>query len=319
MLDGVDGYYTVTVMRTKDGITQDVVSIDSDSDSEYFQGVSSSLTRVTLTQALLESEGPSLDTDYTYTADVTVSYGDDASQNRRITGIKIPVKESDPSKVQPSVTAKVKGKLDVLRPGSEILLTPTFKNVYNVDLSNPDHVTLMFLRKEGKDTYDEVPEGLFTAEVNETGTAYRIRMNPGFGVNYKKDKFVVGIVVKDPADSGRWAPIKTPVNLPLTMGKVKVTQSSKTVTLLKRDKNSSAVFTLGTTDPALKIAAVQITNDKLGLYKLTELGSGQYAVSCTSRMLLAPAKGPTLKLAVTLAGNNSGKPNATISLAVKFA
>ena len=32
VLDGVDGYYTVTVMRTKDGITQDVVSIDSDSD-----------------------------------------------------------------------------------------------------------------------------------------------------------------------------------------------------------------------------------------------------------------------------------------------
>jgi hypothetical protein len=233
--------------------------------------------------------------------------------------VKIPIKSSDPAKVPLTVTAKAKGKIDVLRPDSAIVLTPTIKNGYGFDLSDPNQVRLEFLRKVDKTTYEAAPGGLFTAEVNEAGTAFEIRMNPGFGVDYKKDKFAVRISVRDPADSNRMAQIKTPVNLPLTMGKAKITQSTKTLTLLKRDKNSSAEFTLGTTDPALKITSVQITNDKLGLYKLTELGTGQYAISYSGRMLAAPKKGTTLKLAVTLAGNNTGKPNATVSLAIKFA
>ena len=284
---------------------------------EYFKAVNSGLTRITLTQDMLDSLGVYLNTEDTFTADVTVSYGPDPSQTRTVTGVKIPVKLSDPEKMKPKVTAKAKGKIDVLRPDSEILLTPTFKNMYSVDLSDTDLVRLTFLRKIAGG-YETAPAGLFTAEVDESGTAYRIRMTPGYGVDYKKDKFFVNVSVPDPWGYNRIGMPK-PVALPLTMGSAKVTQSTKTVTLLKRDRNSSAEFTLATTDPALKIASVQITNDKAGLYALTEIGSGQYALSYSGRMLTAPTKGTTLKLAVTLAGNNSGKPNATISLAVKFA
>ena len=238
-----------------------------------------------MTEAVLRAGGKDVDPSYAYTASVTASFGTDESQTKTVTGIKIPVKSSDPAKVPLTVTAKAKGKIDVLRPDSAIVLTPTIKNGYGFDLSDPNQVQLVFLRKVGKN-YEPAPEGLFTAEVNETGTAFRIRMNPGFGVNHKDkaDKFAVGIIVSDPADSGRMAMIKTPVNLPLTMGKAKITQSTKAVTLLKRDRNSSAAFTLDTTDPTLKITSVKITNDTLGLYKLTELGSGQYAVSYSGGM-----------------------------------
>ena len=104
--------------------------------------------------------------------------------------------------------------------------------------------------------------------------------------------------------------------IPITMGKVKVTQSTKAVTMLKKDRNSSAVFSLGTVDPTLKIAGVTIANDKKGLYKLTSLGCGRYAVSCTDKMTAKTAKNTTLKLAVKVAGNYTEKPNTTVSLKV---
>ena len=305
----------VKVTRAKGGGEEEFVN--GFGGSVFTETVDATHARITLRQTNIETSSKPLDLSYTYTAKLEVTYNGSTSEKARAE-VKIPIKSSDPAKMPLTVTAKTKGKIDVLRPDSEILLTPTIKNGYGFDLGNGNHVSLTFLRKVGKD-YETARSGLFTYEVDETGTAFRIRMNPGYGVDVKKDKFAVRIAVRDPADSNRMARIKTPVNLPLTMGKAKITQSTKTLTLLKRDKYSSAVFTLTPTDPALKITSVRITNDKLGLYQLTELGTGQYAISYSGRMLAAPKKGTTLKLAVTLAGNNTNKPNATISLAIKFA
>ena len=140
-------------------------------------------------------------------------------------------------------------------------------------------------------------------------------MNPGYGVNHKTDRFFVKLSVKDPSDNRRTADTKY-LALPLMMGKAKITQSATALTFLKKDINSSGSITLGTDNPACRIAGAVITNDTRGLYRLTEIGYGRYVITCTDRMTTKAMKNTTLRIAVTFAGNNSGNPNATLSLRI---
>ena len=318
------GYYAVTI--TKNGTT--VYGIDnSTSRPEQFSYVKPGVTQIVLTQ---EDLGENFDPSATYKARIYVYLYD----SPRVTAeeeVTIPVnKKPDPKKTPLTVTAKASGKIDVLNPNSAILLTPTIKNGYGIDLNDPDQVQMVIFWQYTKDNselvYCNFDAGLvssdyrnfFTVEMNEEGTGFLIRMNPGYYVNHKTDKFFVDMRVIDPEEPGRVAYLKSPVALPLTMGKAKITQSTKSMTFLKKDIHSSGSITLGTENPAHKITGVTITNDKQGLYKLTEVGYGQYVISCTDKMTLKTAKNTTLKLAVTLAGNNTGSPNATVSVKVNW-
>ena len=92
---------------------------------------------------------------------------------------------------------------------------------------------------------------------------------------------------------------------------------AKTLILLKKDRNSSAAFTLGTENPALRITEVRITNDKKGLYRLAASDYGRYVLSCTDRMTENSLKNTTLKLNVTVTGSN-GSTTATVSMKVSW-
>ena len=310
-LDSPCGQYTVEILRGTEPVKTFTLCGDPATEApDKFSLVSSSLTLVTLTQADL---GP-FDAGAAYKARVTVKYGsgDAASATAEL---KIPVKNSDPKKVPLTVTAKVKGKLDALSPDSAVLLTPNVKNGFGIDLSDPGQVQLAFLRKEGS-RYDDAAD-IFTAEANEEGTGFLIRLSPGSSVDVGKDRFFVSVRVTDPSDPTREASLKTPAALPLTSGKVKITQSAKTLILLKKDRNSSAAFTLGTENPALRITEVRITNDKKGLYRLAEGDYGRYVLSCTDRMTANSLKNTTLKLKVTVTGSH-GSTTATVSMKVSW-
>ena len=320
------GKYIVQILRMADGgETADTVRfIHFGLDSpftlpEKFEFFNAGLTRITLTQADLETEQKPFDPDlYTYMARVVVNYGETATA---LADAKIPVKASDPNNVPLTVTAKAKGKIDVLNPDSAVLLTPTIKNGYDIDLKNRELAELKYYVKDGKE-YIEINgslSGLFTAEPNAEGTGFLIRMTPGYGVNHKTDRFFVKFSVTDPADDTRTAETKQYIALPLTMGKAKITQDTTALTFLKKDKNSSGSIILGTENPAHRIVGAEITNDRQGLYQLTEVGYGTYVISCTDRVTPKTAKNTTLKLAVTLAENNSGSPNATVSVKIRWA
>jgi hypothetical protein len=321
------GLYTVEIFRDTYGAP--VNTITSVESPERFIFAGSGLTRITLTQEDLG--GAAYDpTTFAYTAKVAVDYGESPAAKAE-TEVKIPAKSSDPNKVPMTVTAKASGKIDVLNPDSAVLLTPAIKNGYGIDLNNSDLVELKFYWKDGRDykqLSDAIESGedgpefdskLFSAEPNAEGTGLLIRMTPGYGVNHKTDRFFVKFSVTDPADDTRTAETKQYIALPLTMGKAKITQDTTALTFLKKDKNSSGSIILGTENPAHRIVGAEITNDRQGLYQLTEVGYGTYVISCTDRVTPKTAKNTTLKLAVTLAENNSGSPNATVSVKIRWA
>ena len=110
-----------------------------------------------------------------------------------------------------------------------------------------------------------------------------------------------------------------------------IAQSVKAVTLLKTDRYSRGVVKLSTTDPSLSsidwertrqafVSTTYTTADKSKqpCFELQYLGGGEYAIGYAGSRLTT-AKGGTVKLPVYLAGNESAKPNATISVSVKLA
>ena len=62
---------------------------------------------------------------HTYTLTVSMGFG----TQRAECSVKLPVKFTDPAKLKPSVTIKASGFIDVIRPDSAVIVTPTMKNI----------------------------------------------------------------------------------------------------------------------------------------------------------------------------------------------
>ena len=167
------------------------------------------------------------------------------------------MKSSNPNKVKLSVSGKATGKIDVLRPGSSILVTPKIKNAYGLRVDYDIYPEIIVVDKAGKASWPAYD--LFTVEPNEDGTAFRVTLNYASAVDVKTCKYYMHLHVYD---YQLWRDVKSKaIRLPIVMGKGKVTQSTKTLTMLKKDRNNSAAFTLGVEDPTLRIVGVAIAND----------------------------------------------------------
>ena len=119
----------------------------------------------------------------------------------------------------------------------------------------------------------------------------------------------------------------TSAKLPLSvkMGSAKLTQSVKTVQLLKQDRFSSGTMVIGTEDTSLSpidwettAAAFASTKDKDGnaYFTLRVLENGECAVCYNGNEINPTVKSGTVKINVFLKGNVSGKPNAALSVKV---
>ena len=228
---------------------------------------------------------------YTYTAEVSSSVG-------TAKPVKLTVKASVKTPA-PTVTLKASGSIDVLRPGTELVLTPTFKNWFD---------------------YDEAKFGLRLS-------------NPDLDYRYKDGVFTVFAKENadvDPALNQAWMTYEgrdvtaKPVKLSLKMGKAIITQSTKTVTLSKNDRYDRQSVILSLSDSSLydiRDAKVTMT-DPSGNLRLIELGNGEYAIGYKDSKLpgnIAKLKSSTVKLVVFLQGNGGSKANATLSVKVNFA
>ncbi len=248
----------------------------------------------------------------TYTVSVLVEYAGGSPVTKTV---NITVKESAASKVQPSVSLKAAGSIDVLRPGTTVTVTPTVKNCFHYELSPADVKVVWTYDGALKEKLDEDVTELFNISV-ENGKYVLTRRAEIAG------DFVLGHMHKYSVQ----ATVRTEdgpltakaVSLKVVQGKAKVVQSTKAVTLLKQDRFSEGEVRLTLTDPTLDgIARVELDAKSAALFDLKDLGNGVYAIGYAGDRITT-TKSATVKLRVFLYGNPTETPNATISVKVNI-
>lgn len=240
--------------------------------------------------------------------------------------IAFTVKATEPSKAAPSVTLKAVGKLDVIRPESFITLTPTMKNWYDHELSADD---LIFFKGTGKNAVPITIEDDNPFEIDpvqEGNKTFTIRLKSDVKVNYKSDKYSVGM--RDGSKPDSLELTKSRVTLSITMGTAKFTQSTKTVDIVNRDRYSYGTLRLTPTDDTFApISWVELDTRSSSLLEAVKIDD--YQIAFTYKEDKIPDKKISAKLSVFLKGNptvnNEGNPpaanvkkvaNATISVTV---
>lgn len=230
---------------------------------------------------------------YTYTALISADLGKVTVEK----SVKLPVKWSDANKVPVSVTLKAAGSVDVIRPDTAITLTPAFKNWFGF---NPSENDLVFYKNKAEIT-GKVP---FTVTVED---GKYVLTNNGADSSAKYT-----VAFRAPIN-GQVITSKA-VSLAVKMGKVTVTQSTKTVKLLKNDRYDSKTVQLTLPEGVSPIDHLGQDGTSAALYTVTDLGNQTYRIAFRNRV--PAAKAATIKLNVYLRGNLTNKPNATVSVKV---
>ena len=247
----------------------------------------------------------------TYTAAVIADYGSGTTEK----AVSFKVKRSVPAPAA-SLTLKTAGSIDVLRPGSAVTLTPTFKNCYDYDLDAADIAVTKTYDGASKTKVSADATGLFQVTVKEG--KYVLCIAEGAAVSHL-DKFTVTATVNGIASKA--------AALKLLQGKAAVAQSTKAVTLVKTDRYSRGEVKLTLTDPALAgIREVKLISpadkEKRPYFSLAESGDGVYEIFYYENLLpneIVKLKTQTVKLQVFLEGNQTAAPNVTLSIKVNLA
>ena len=243
-----------------------------------------------------------------YTATVTATYGSNSAEHIS-KDLGFTVKRS--STVSPaSITLKAAGSIDVIRPQSTVKLTPTIKNWYLRPLEKGD---LHIYRLVGKGSYTdetalfdvELADGVYTVKAAESVN----HLNKYFACIKASD-------INGGADGKMTA-------LSVKMGTAKISQSEKSVMLLKHDRFSTATIRLSPADSSLS-SIVKVTPDAKSakLFDVKLLQNGDVLIAYKDSKFTT-AKAATVKLNVFLDGNTTvittnPKANATISVKVNI-
>ena len=247
---------------------------------------------------------------YTYTATVAAYIGADEplTADAKLS-IKWPAKPT-------AVTATLKNSegIDVIRPESRVIVTPTLKNVYGHVYSEND---LVFYRGTGTKAVEiSHSEAPFTIQTDAGGFQLRLA---GEITDLKAETYSLGLRF---TENGQEVVTKSPAAIPIKMGTAKLTQSTKAVQLLKNDRYSYEEFIIGSDDETLSgIKDVQII-DKTNTFAIDNLGNGKFAIHFANSQVSAAAlkaKSMSVKLDVFLEGNKTSKANASLSLKVNLA
>ena len=107
--------------------------------------------------------------------------------------------------------------------------------------------------------------------------------------------------------------------LTVKQGSIKVAQSTKTVTLYRKDRFSEGYVTLSVADQTvMPVAKVELKDAEKSFFDLYQLADGSYAIGFKDNRIAPKAKNGSVKLNVWLEGNTTAKPNATVSVSVKI-
>ena len=241
---------------------------------------------------------------YAYTKAVFTSWTETPE-----TQTKLNVKFTDPAKVPaPVVTMKAAGRIDVLRPAAtSVTLTPTVKNCYSYEL---DPSMLSFYTGSGK-SIQSAPDAPFDVRVSEDGKSYVLTLKEGAAVNHVTAKYSAKLTVLGTES-------KAYTKIPLTQSREKLRQSTKAVTLYKKDRFSSAPVRITTTNADVAIERIELDPKSAAAYDIEQPGYGSVVIRFRDSAVPVNVKAGKVKLRVFLEGNISGKPNAVITVNVKL-
>ncbi len=246
--------------------------------------------------------------------------------------VKLPVKWSkNPARI--SISLKASGVIDLVRPDSAVTLTAgPIKNFYRpADNYSPpvvpviDASNLVFSwDKDGKNIIPESdipfivtpvytivdylngPEGkaTFSLTLEEGRRQY---LNP-------REKFYVRVLIPAEQTGGQEVTTK-PVQIKLTKSTPKITATVKSVQLLKNDRFSYANIGIAVPKGYTPIAGIYLDEKSSQRFEIMDNCSGH--VELRFRNNVVSTTKATVKLYVILEGNNTGKPDAVLSVKVK--
>ena len=262
-----------------------------------------------LTVTFRQAGGAALDTSLTYTATIRTNVG-------AVATVKLTVKTN--ANPKPTVTLKAAGAIDVIRPDSAVTVTPTVKDCFTYAPALEDLRIWKVTKVNGKNAYEPADDKF---DVRMENGVYVLTLKPGSNVDHTTDKFAVslsGVLDGTPFETAK-------TDIAVKMGYARIKQSTKSVTLLKDDRNSRGSVTITVTtadvygiDWAKTLASIVIPVDKNNqpLFEVERVGEDIVIRFANSE--LKEFKSAKVKVSVFLLGNNSTKPNETLSISVKL-
>ena len=218
-----------------------------------------------------------------------------------------------PSEENSNITAtvKVSGKVDVIRDGSAVTVTPVYKNR---STAKPTEETLYIY--SSADGYTTPVNDLFNIESNGKG-GYSVTRNEQAELNHTY-KYQVNVVSKFGEMEVKSA--KTPMTV--TMGSAKVKVKAENKTLFAKDRNDCALVWFESSDRNLnQVTGIKIADTKKvkysQMFEVIPYGDGLFAIgfkdgkvhkSLTGKSF---SKSVTLTLNLTVEGNQTTKTNTT--------
>jgi hypothetical protein len=201
-------------------------------------------------------------------------------------------------------TLKVSGNLDVVRDGTVLIVTPTWKNFAEAERKE----TLTVLNSSGEDITQ-----MF--HVTAENGIYRLTRAADAMLDHN-GKYTVKLT----ADFGNGIAAEAKAVLKLKMGSAKLTLNAGNATLFARDKYSRMEVSFVSSDNTLnKIARVEITDAKLKeQFEIFDYGNGQYAIGFKDGKVPAKVTNVNLPLEVWLEGNVTAKSNASAKVKISI-
>ena len=207
-----------------------------------------------------------------------------------------------------TATVKASGAIDVIRDGSSVTVTPSYKNS-NAQTKKTER--LAFYKVAGKTL--EPADELFTYEPNGNG-GYTVTKAEGAKLDHS-GKYQVELV----SVFGETYEVKSkPVAISVKQGSTKVTLTAVDSYLFSQDKHDRAEFVITTTDATLnRIAKVEIKDTKYkNLLEIIDYGNGEYAIGFKDGKVDSSLIGKTITVNfdIFIEGNQTTKANTTAKL-----
>ena len=201
-------------------------------------------------------------------------------------------------------TLRVKGSIDIIRSGSGITLTPTYKNVSSAGYTERVEVY------SSADKFANPVEGMFAVDgmkltniCADSRVKYKVRVIASFASGAEAATPLTAITVKT--------------------GAARLTVSGKPALYLK-DVNSRGEFRITSADLTLNgIAKAEIKDAKnAAMFELYEYGGGRFAIGFKDGVIAPSAaklRSVSIPINIWLDGNETAKPNTTVTVRINIA
>ena len=221
--------------------------------------------------------------------------------------LKVSILSQSRSKV--SLSLKAKGSVDVVRQGSAVTLTPTYKNC----TSGKDWQEELLVYTSADRYKTAVPaDELFYIE-QENG-AYILTQAGDLNPNLKYKVQLVSRLGDTEVRSSQ-------TSISVKMGSARVTMTAVGTTLFAKDRNDRVEVTFTPKDETLnQVKRIEIRESRYrSVFEIIEYGNGEFAIGFKDGIVNNGIRGKTItmNLNLYLEGNETGKVNTTAKLTLK--